>query len=244
MTPSSPAPARPAPHSVGRRIAPLVFVLSLVACQGSPPDETPPADGAGEATAQPADASATPAQAPLAPSFDCARAEGEVEELICRSPELAALDLRLDTVWQAAQAAMEDGGMPEADRATLRAEQRGWVEGRNECWQSDDVAACVRSEYEARTAGLQAGFGLVRGGDPTFWACEGNPANEFVLTFFETEPPSVRVERGDQQEVMIRTPTASGSRYLGTFGKEVWTREEEGTFVWPQTDTLSCALRG
>jgi uncharacterized protein len=186
---------------------------------------------------------ATPAVADLAPSFDCARAEGEVEQLICSNRELAALDLRMDTVWQTALGVMEEGGMPESDRAVIRAEQRGWAEGRNDCWKSDDVDACVREEYRTRTARLMVDFGLAQGGEPTFWSCEGNPANEFVLTFFQTDPPSVRVERGDGQEVMIQTPAASGARYVGTFGKEVWVKGAEGMFVWPQTDTLQCVTR-
>jgi len=94
--------------------------------------------------------------------------------------------------------------------------------------------------YRNRTARLMASFGLADSGSPTFWSCQGNPANQFVLTFFETDPPSVRVERGDGQDVMIRTPAASGARYLGTFGKEVWVKGSEGTFIWPQSDTLSC----
>lgn len=103
--------------------------------------------------------------------------------------------------------------------------------------------ACTSDGYVRRIAILQAGFGLVPPDEPTFWRCEGNPANEFVLSFVSTDPPSVRVERGDQQEVMVRTPTASGARYLGTFGTEVWVKGPEGTFVWPQTDTLRCELK-
>lgn len=213
----------------------LLLLLALAGCGSEPPGSE--AESGTEQDFAPAQSSV---QADLAPSFDCSQAEGQVEELICSTPELAALDLHMDTVWQGAMDVMEQGNMPESDRATIRAEQRGWAEGRNDCWQSDDVEACVRSEYQVRTARLMADFGLAEAGEPTFWSCEGNPANEFVLTFFQTEPQSVRVERGDRQEVMIRTPTASGSRYLGTFGKEVWVKGAEGTFIWPQTDTLRC----
>jgi uncharacterized protein YecT (DUF1311 family) len=203
-----------------------LLLLCAAACGDAPPDPQPEIS--------------QPMTSALAPSFDCAASDGQVEELICDTPELAALDLRMDTVWQAVLAVMDDGDMPEPDRAIIRAGQRGWIAGRNDCWRSDDVEACVRTEYRTRTARLMAGFGLADSGEPTFWSCEGNPADEFVLTFFQTDPPSVRLERGDGQEVMIQTPAASGARYLGAFGKEVWVKGSEGTFVWPETDTITC----
>ena len=211
----------------------LAQAAAIAACgdRGSSGDAT---DGAGTTDA--------PAAA-LAPSFDCAEASGEIEELICVTPELAALDLRLDSVWQEVESRLADDSWPESERALIRAEQRGWIGGRNDCWKAADPQACATDEYVRRTVSLQAQFGLVQGRAPTFWSCEGNLANEFVLTFFPTDPQSVRVERGDQQEVMIQVRAASGGRYRGAFGKEVWVQGEEGTFVWPQDDTLSCELR-
>jgi len=215
----------------------LILALTMTAAgcgdRGSAGDAPDAAGGTGEARAP----------AVVAPSFDCQAASGEIEELICATPELAALDLRLDSVWQQVEARLADGSWPESEQAVMRAEQRGWIGGRNECWKADDPRACAIDEYARRTVTLMARFGFVEGRGPTFWSCEGEPANEFVLTFFPTDPQSVRVERGDQQDVMIQTRTASGARYLGTFGKEVWVQGEEGTFVWPQGDTLTCELR-
>ena len=65
------------------------------------------------------------------PAFDCAKAQGEVEQLICRDEGLAALDRQLDGVYKAAQAKARDE-VPK----TLVAEQRGWVKGRNDCWKT------------------------------------------------------------------------------------------------------------
>jgi uncharacterized protein len=188
-------------------------------------------------------AQSAPPAGVVAPSFDCAAASGEIEELICATPELATLDLRLDSVWREIEGQLATGSWPESEQDLVRAEQRGWIGGRNDCWKAADPEACARELYLQRIVTLQARFGLVEAQEPTFWACEGNPANEFVLTFVPTDPQAVRVERGDQQEIMIQTPTASGARYLGTFGREVWVKGEEGTFIWPQTDTLRCELR-
>jgi uncharacterized protein len=179
----------------------------------------------------------------LSPAFDCGDAEGAVEELICATPRLAALDTRLDSVWTAGMERMASGGAATSDLDLVRAEQRGWIAGRNDCWKADDVLACTESAYQERIAVLEAAFALVAAREPTFWICEDQPANEFVVTFFETDPRSARVERGDQQEVFLATPAASGSRYRGAFGKEAWFKGDEAMFVWPQTDTLSCRLR-
>jgi len=35
------------------------------------------------------------------PAFDCSKAQGEVPKLICNTPELAALDRKLDEVYRA-----------------------------------------------------------------------------------------------------------------------------------------------
>lgn len=217
----------------------VATLLLIVACgRNGPEADAGEAGGAGEAGVP-----SEPVQAAsVAPSFDCAAASGEVEELICSNAELAALDLRLDSIWREVETQLGSGSWPESEQEVVRAEQRGWIGGRNDCWKAADPRACTGEQYERRIVTLQAAFGLVEGGEPTFWGCEGNPANEFVLTFFTTNPGSVRVERGDRQEVMVQTPAASGARYLGDFGKEVWVRGEEGTFVWPQEDTLRCVL--
>ena len=68
------------------------------------------------------------------PAFDCAKADGDVETLICKDAALGALDRKLDEVYKAATAKARD-----KMAATLRAEQRGWVKGRNECWKAQNV---------------------------------------------------------------------------------------------------------
>ena len=38
---------------------------------------------------------------------------------------------------------------------TLKAVQRGWVKGRNECWKSTDPISCIKGEYQLRINELQ-----------------------------------------------------------------------------------------
>jgi uncharacterized protein len=92
--------------------------------------------------------------APLAhaahPSFDCSKASHEVEELICKDSDLAALDRSLAELY-----ATVLKHTPAKEQGKLKTEQRGWVKGRNDCWKSDDQHGCVKAEYEARIKELK-----------------------------------------------------------------------------------------
>ena len=84
------------------------------------------------------------------PSFDCNKATHEAEQLICKDAELAKLDRSLAELYSTVLK-----HSPPAQQGTLKAEQRGWVKGRNECWKSDDQRGCIKSEYEARIRELK-----------------------------------------------------------------------------------------
>jgi uncharacterized protein len=132
------------------------------------------------------------------PSFDCAKVKtGSIEEMVCKDNELSALDLKLSGVYAAASKKATNEHPP-----VLKAEQRGWIKGRNECWKSDDRRGCVREEYQRRIAELQARYRLVASTGPVFYSCDGDPRNEVVATFFQTEPTTLIAERGDQVSLM------------------------------------------
>lgn len=156
------------------------------------------------------------------PTFNCARAQGEVEKLICSDPALAAFDRKLDAVYKAALA-KASGKLA----AQLRAEQRGWVKGRNDCWKAngqqtwitatwtvDTVRACVDAQYRLRTSGLQALWRLVAA-QTVSHACQGNPANEVVASFFDTDPATIRLERGDRSVTLWQVGAANAGHYEG-----------------------------
>ena len=48
-----------------------------------------------------------------------------------------------------------------------------------------------------------------------FYACQNNPANEVVANFFETDPATIRLERGDRTVTMWRVGAASDGSYEG-----------------------------
>jgi uncharacterized protein len=199
------------------------------------------------ASAQPREAAAQG----TGPAFDCSKATGTIEKLICGDPALAALDRTLDGVYKAARAKAKDD-MPKI----LRAEQRGWVKGRDECWKAKDAQnlmylteswtaasprACVEGQYQLRITELQVQYQLVPSKKPVFFACNNNPANEVVATFFETEPAAARFERGDSTVIGWQVRTASGAKYEGQ-NLSFWNKGNEATVTW-LGETLKCQAR-
>jgi len=190
----------------------------------------------------------TPATA-QGPAFDCARADGEVETLICRDAGLAALDRSLDGVYKAALAKARDGMA-----ARLRADQRGWVSGRNECWKvrgaptyitatwtASTVGECISSNYRLRISQLQAEWQLVTAKPPVSYVCNDSPANEIIATFVPTDPPTARLERGDRAVTTWNVAAASGAKYEGR-NVEFWDKGGTVAVTWLD-ESLTCRPR-
>jgi uncharacterized protein len=175
------------------------------------------------------------ASEPARPSFDCQRANGSVQKLICSDAELAALDQRMVTVYAAALAKAANQHPP-----VLKAEQRGWIKGRDDCWKSPDVRVCVHDSYRQRIAELQARYALVAGRGPLAYACNGNVSDELVVTFYPTDPATAIVERGDRSVLMFQQPSASGARYAGP-NETFWDKGGEARVTWGyQAPAMSC----
>jgi len=177
------------------------------------------------------------------PAFSCAKAQGEVETLICSDASLAALDRKLDAVYTAASAKAR------GKLATqLREEQRGWVKGRNDCWKANGVEtwvtatwtvntvkACVDAQYRLRTSELQAVWQLLPPRTVAY-ACQNNPANGVVANFFETDPATIRLERGDRTKTLWRVGVAA----TGPYGGQNVTLVQQGNELnvsWLDTNT-------
>ncbi|WP_245000477.1 MliC family protein [Marinobacter daepoensis] len=161
------------------------------------------------------------------PSFSCEGVEaGSTEAMICANQRLSALDRELSGVYAAALEKAEN-----QHPSVLRAEQRGWIKGRDDCWKADDRSECVAREYQQRIAELQARYQLVPSKGPFRFACDGNPANEVIVTFFETEPSTLVAERGDRVSLMYLQPSASGSKYQGR-NEMFWEHQGQATIVW------------
>lgn len=173
-------------------------------------------------------AAAAPAQSAAAPrpSFDCGLAQASAERLVCSDSELAALDRQLSEVYASARRKATN-----EHPSTLRAEQRGWIKGRNDCWKAKDLRACVIDAYRLRIVELQARYRLTPPTAITTFVCDGQPGNEIAVTFFATDPATLIAERGDQVSLMVQQAAASGSRYQGR-NEWFWEHQGEATVVW------------
>ena len=108
------------------------------------------------------------------PSFDCSKVEpGSIEEIICNDESLSRLDRELAEVYKEAEKEAVDEKPP-----TLKAEQRGWIKSRDECWKAENVKDCIRTTYQLRIAELQATYRLTYNSGPLYFTCDGNPKNE------------------------------------------------------------------
>lgn len=169
-----------------------------------------------------------PRPAPVStPTFDCSTtAEGSIERLICQDPLLAQLDQNLAGVYRAAGAKAPAKGIP-----TLQAEQRGWIKGRNECWKKDDKFTCVKTEYERRIAELQASYQLVSTKGPFRFRCGSSAADTLVVTFYDSDTPTLIAARGNATSLMYQVPAASGSKYEGR-NESFWEHQGEARVTW------------
>ena len=159
------------------------------------------------------------------PSFACSKVEaGSTEEMICKDSGLSTLDRKLSEVYSAALKKAKNEHPP-----VLKAEQRGWIKGRNECWKSDAPHKCVEESYRMRIAELQAKYRLVPSTGPVIYQCDGNA--EVIATFFQTDPPTLIAERGDSVSLMTLQPSGSGSRYQGR-NESLWEHHGEALVTW------------
>ena len=161
------------------------------------------------------------------PSFNCQRVEvGSIEDMVCKDDELATLDRKLADVYASARQIAVNEHPP-----ILKAEQRGWIKGRNDCWKSTDRRKCVEESYLLRIAEIQARYRLVPVTETVRYVYEGNPANEVIATFFQTDPPTLIAERGDSVSMMYLQPSGSVAKYQGR-NEILWEHHGEARIVW------------
>lgn len=161
------------------------------------------------------------------PSFACKNIEsGSIEAIVCGDEELSALDRQLSDTYTVASTKASD-----EHASYLKAEQRGWIRGRRDCWKSDDSRGCVRDAYKIRIAELQAKYRLAPFIGPVTFLCGGILANEVVVMFFETEPRTLIAKRGESVSLMYIQPSASGSKYQGA-NETFWEHHGEAVISW------------
>jgi uncharacterized protein len=167
------------------------------------------------------------------PARDCATAKGEVEKLVCKDSALAELDRKLEDLYESAE---KKANPQEAE--TLKAVRLGWERARDDCGKKPNVRACVESEYRSQILDVQITYGLVASRGPFSFRCSEHALDELMVMYFETDPPSARLERGEATAIATAQPSGSGSRYAGP-DVEFWEHQGEATVTWGK-DKLVC----
>jgi uncharacterized protein len=145
---------------------------------------------------------------------------GTVDQLICSDPELLKQDQQLAEVYQQALLKAVNEKPP-----LLKAEQRGWVKGKADCWKEEDKKACASTLYTQRIAELQARYELMPASKKLLLSCENNPANEISVRYYPTTPATLIADYGDQVSFMYQQADQS---YVGRNEK---LSEQNGIFT-------------
>lgn len=174
------------------------------------------------------------------PSFDCTKASGATETLICKDAALAALDNELAALYPKAIAAFS----PEQQK-TERAIQRGWLKGRNDCWKAGDLRQCVEDSYQLRITELQIKGGQLMVPAPVNYQC-GNNVTLSTYFYNEAKRPAavINLNEGDSQQQVLayEAPSASGTRYEGQ-NLTLFTKGGEARLERVGQPTLTCTQR-
>jgi uncharacterized protein len=163
---------------------------------------------------------------PVTPSFDCAKATGQVEQLVCKDAGLAALDRKLADAYAKALK-----GWPANVAQEQRTFQRGWIKGRNDCWKDSDVRACVENEYKTRLVDVQIKGGLVMAPTPVGYRCKGEATPVMAAFYKDTDPPSAVLTIGNDQVIAFQARSGSGTKYTAA-NVEFWEHQGEVTLEW------------
>lgn len=88
------------------------------------------------------------------PSFNCVKIKQNTPEaLICSSNQLMDLDRELSDIYKKALLKASEEDM-------LKAEQKGWIKSRNECWKAEDEKKCMVNAYRGRMQELKEKYTL------------------------------------------------------------------------------------
>lgn len=182
------------------------------------------------------------------PGFDCTRAKGQAQELVCADAQLATLDREISRLYALASRSPQ---LDTKQRARLRAYQIGWIRGRNDCWKATDLRTCVLDSYVTRIHELRRDYPAARGADahgissgPVGVACEG-AERRMAATFIHTDPPLACLESQALCYTMTLTPTASGARYVADTDEgevALWTKGDTALLKMPGRAAINCTI--
>lgn len=176
------------------------------------------------------------------PSFDCSSPASSAEEAICASDALAAMDVELARLFALA---VNGPNMTSDREKELKAYQRGWIKGRDDCWKASvGLEACVAGSYAMRIHELREGYADARaeeGGStgPFAYVCDGLDAG-LSAVFVNAGEPMLSLKWRENWLVLPQVPSGSGARYAAEGQGEFWTKGDEAMLTLPDGEPLSC----
>jgi uncharacterized protein len=188
-----------------------------------------------------------PENAMANPSFDCAKAAGDAEEEICSTPRLAQMDRELARLFHLA---MSGANMSSEREPELKAAQRHWIKGRNDCGNSDEeLSACIAASYAMRIDDIRTGYFDSRQDDaagisagPYAYVCDGLDA-AISLVSVATDPAILSLRWQDNWITPVAVPAASGAKYkTQTLDEnfEFWSKGDAARFTLSDGTVLAC----
>ncbi len=207
----------------------LIFILgataALAGCNRDAPDNR--ATETEKIAPQP-----TSPQRTIQASFDCARANGQAQELVCGDAGLAAMDREVARL---------------AGLAAEPAAAADWAMKRDGCWKSDELRQCVMAAAMLEIHRLRKGSETARGGEglsvgPVAYSCKGI-SGPVLATFVTGDPGAVALDWRGEAVAIEQVTTASGARYDGRWNGQpygFWNKGAEATLTVPGKGDLLC----
>lgn len=177
------------------------------------------------------------------PSFDCAAARYAIEQLVCRDPGLAELDVKLAGVFESALKKVQAMPNTAPEIRHMKAYQLRWSRERNECSKSNDARECTAESYRYRIADLQARFFLVKSKSPVVYICRENPRNELIVTQLESDPETVRLDRAGKTVITFKDNEADGKLFVNAQGASFDMEGDMALVNWPKGNEFECVQR-
>lgn len=183
---------------------------------------------------------------PTNPSFDCTRAESESEKMVCSDPQLARLDRELNRVYMLVY---NNSALDKTAKRYLRAEQVGWIKGRDETWKVKDKLRYVNELYVFRIIEILKKYPVSRTADsegissgPTTYDCSGEVLEAYYV---QSDSPMAMIYFKDHPHVPLSlVPSASGTKYAvedhDGISMKFWAKGKEALFTTFEGNTLQC----
>ncbi len=166
------------------------------------------------------------ATGPMAPTFDCQKATYKAETLICEKSELANLDRHMAIVYKDSLRVVKGLDVnSKSELRRLKAMQRGWVKGRNDCWKDRNLYSCIEHNYKYRISYLQTKWELLKPHETYGLICEKSRAEIVINSYKTSYYNSIKAEYGDKSFVLIESKTKN--EYIGD-GKAITIDSKNG----------------